>query len=178
MNVQKASFPHIRHKVYWFIYGTWKHFFFYLSSPLKMEQAVEILPCGLKRGTHLSDMVNFRGCWWHGITRIKGISKYGWYWSRFYIHPITFHSQRVLSFKMSFFQDSCARVFVYHDRVCNAVRKISCISYHLIMHTYQGWRVLDSTRFLPWYLPVNTVLGKTGFGRPKWEKLGKTQLHF
>ena len=31
---------------------------------------------------------------------------------------------------------------------------------------------------LPWYLPVNTVLGKTGFGHPAWEKLGKTQLHF
>ena len=41
----------------------------------------------------------------------------------------------------------------------------------------QGWRVLDGTRFLPWYLPVNTVLGKTGFGHPKWEKLGKTQLY-
>ena len=24
----------------------------------------------------------------------------------------------------------------------------------------QGWRVLDDTRFLPRYLPVNTVLGK------------------
>ena len=42
----------------------------------------------------------------------------------------------------------------------------------------QGWRVLDGTRFLPWYLPVNTVLGKTGFGHPKWEKLGITRLHF
>ena len=40
----------------------------------------------------------------------------------------------------------------------------------------QGWRVLDGTRFLPRYLPVNTVLGKTGFGHPKWEKPGKTQL--
>ena len=42
----------------------------------------------------------------------------------------------------------------------------------------QGWRVLDSTRFLPRYLPVNTVLVKTGFGHPKWEKLGKTQLNY
>ena len=40
----------------------------------------------------------------------------------------------------------------------------------------QGWRVLDGTRFLPWYLPVNTVLGKTGFGHLKWKKPGKTQL--
>ena len=42
----------------------------------------------------------------------------------------------------------------------------------------QGWRVLDCTRFLPLYLPVNTIMGKTGFGHPKWEKLGKTQPHF
>ena len=40
----------------------------------------------------------------------------------------------------------------------------------------QGWRVLDGTRFLPWYLPINTILGKTGFGHPKWEKLGKHDL--
>ena len=37
----------------------------------------------------------------------------------------------------------------------------------------QGWRVLDGTQFLPWYLSVNTVLGKTGFGLSKWEKLEK-----
>ena len=42
----------------------------------------------------------------------------------------------------------------------------------------QGWRVSDGTRFLPRYLPVNTVLGKTGFGHPKWEKPGKTQLRY
>ena len=42
----------------------------------------------------------------------------------------------------------------------------------------QGWRVLEGTRFLPRYLPVNTGLGKTGFGHPKWEKLGKTQLNY
>ena len=53
-------------------------------------------------------------------------------------------------------------------------------NWHLIFFglIMQGWRVLDSTRFLPWYLPVNTVLGKTGFGLPKWEKLGKTQLNY
>ena len=28
------------------------------------------------------------------------------------------------------------------------------------------------------HLPVNTVLGKTGFGHPKWEKSGKTQLRY
>ena len=52
------------------------------------------------------------------------------------------------------------------------------LSVHVIYATHidQGWRVLDGTRFLPRYLPVNTVLGKTGFGHPKWEKPGKTQI--
>ena len=48
--------------------------------------------------------------------------------------------------------------------------------YHRCIMRNQGWRVLDGTRFLPRYLPVNTVLGKTGFGHPKWGKPGKTQL--
>ena len=42
----------------------------------------------------------------------------------------------------------------------------------------QGWRVLDGTRFLPWYLPVNTVLEKTGFGHPKWENWEKHNFTF
>ena len=41
------------------------------------------------------------------------------------------------------------------------------------MQMSQGWKVLDGTRFLPWYLPVNTVLGKqvldTQSGK-NWEK--------
>ena len=68
-----------------------------------------------------------------------------------------------------------------HQAISNhhADSTVTIVSYITIqMWHYQGWRVLDGTWFLPWYLPVNTILGKTGFGHPKWEKLGKTQLHF
>ena len=40
---------------------------------------------------------------------------------------------------------------------------------------------LEGFRWYPgllWYLPVNTLLGKTGFGHPKWEKPGKTQCAY
>ena len=57
-------------------------------------------------------------------------------------------------------------------------QSLSTMAHERAIAASQGWRVLDSTRFLPRYLPVKTVLGKTGFGRPKWEKLGKTQLNY